>query len=217
MGLAISTGELSSMAQLADAVSSTRERRARRISLRGRIGVLLMFNRSINKFFQNPAPQFGGFLRGSSVLRKFGDTQANPERVLMVIALSDIGNRKHAERVERCCSFAQSAAARWRLIEDEGKSAVERANSHERWNCSLDVGRARTCRDQAKIGLGHSAQGQRVSCRRSIDDCKPHPVSIETRQRPLEFGRVGNPIDAWKRIVAPLFPFRYRPLWIRLD
>src|SRR5215212_10274707 len=181
MGLAIITSELSSMAQLADAVSSTSERRARRMSLRGRIGVLLMFNRSIDKFSKDPAPQFGGFLRGSSVLRKLGDTQANPERVLMVIALSDIGKRKHAERIERCCSFAQSTAPRRRLIEDEGKSSVERANSHERWNCSFDVGRARTCRDQAKIGLGDSAQGQRVVCGRGIDDYKPHSISIKTK------------------------------------
>src|SRR2546430_13702507 len=72
----------------------------------------------------------------------------------MVIALSDIGKRKHAERIERRCSFTQSAAPRGRLIEDEGKSAVEPANSDERWYCSFDVGRARTRRDQAKIGLG---------------------------------------------------------------
>src|SRR5206468_9936338 len=30
-------------------------------------------------------------------------------------------------------------------------------------------------------------------------------------------GRVGDPIDAWIGIFAPLFPFRYRALWIRLD
>ncbi len=88
----------------------------------------------------------------------------------MVIALSDIGKRKHAERIERRCSFTQSAAPRWRLIEDEGKSAVEPANSDERWYCSFDVGRARTRRDQAKIGLGDGAQGQRVVRGGSIDD-----------------------------------------------
>jgi hypothetical protein len=42
----------------------------------------------------------------------------------VVIALSDIGKRKHPERIERRCSFTQAAAPRWRLIEDESKSAV---------------------------------------------------------------------------------------------
>ena len=77
----------------------------------------------------------------------------------MVVALSDIGKRKHAERIERRCSFTQSAAPRWRLIEDKGKSAVEPTNGDERRYRSFDVGRARTHRYQAKIGLGDGAQG----------------------------------------------------------
>src|SRR5258708_39573201 len=111
----------------------------------------------------------------------------------MVIALSDIGKRKHAERIERRCSFTQSAAPRWRLIEDEGKSAVEPANSDERWYCSFDVGRARTRRDQAKIGLGDGAQGQRVVRGGSIDDREPDPLSFEARQRRLEVAGGGAP------------------------
>src|SRR3981081_3799402 len=99
----------------------------------------------------------------------------------MVIALSDIGKRKHAERIERRCSFTQSAAPRWRLIEDEGKSAVEPANSDERWYCSCDVGRARRRGEQAKSGLGEGAQGQRVVRGGSIDDREPDPLSFEAR------------------------------------
>src|SRR5438552_15205116 len=97
----------------------------------------------------------------------------------MVIALSDIGKRKHAERIERSCSFTQSAAPRRRLIEDEGKSAVEPADSDERWYCSFDVGRARTRWDQAKIGFSNGAQGQRVVSGGRIDDREPDPLSLE--------------------------------------
>src|SRR2546421_3545209 len=99
----------------------------------------------------------------------------------MVIALSDIGKRKNAKRIERGRSFTQSAAPRWRLIEHEGKSALEPANSDQRWYCSFDVRRARTCRDQAQIGLGHGAQGQRVVRGGGIDDREPYPLSLEAR------------------------------------
>src|ERR1700745_4363686 len=99
----------------------------------------------------------------------------------MVIALSDIGKRKHSKRMERRCSFTQSAAPRWRLIEDEGKSAVEPADSDDRWYCSFDIGRARTRGDQAKIGVGDGAHGQRVVRRGGIDDREPNPLSFETR------------------------------------
>src|SRR5258708_19329570 len=99
----------------------------------------------------------------------------------MVIALSDIGKCKHAERIERRCSFTQSAAPRWRLIEDKGKSAVEPANSDERWYCSFDVGRARTHRDQAKIGLCDGAPGQRVVPGRRIDEREPDPPPFAPR------------------------------------
>src|SRR5258706_15260210 len=99
----------------------------------------------------------------------------------MVIELPDIENRKHAERNERSCSFTQSAAPRWRLIEDAGKSAVEPANSDERWSCSFDVGRTRTHRDEAKIGLGDGAQGQRVVRGGGIDDREPDPLRFEAR------------------------------------
>src|SRR5204863_6788954 len=123
----------SSTARLAAAVSSTSERRAQRVSLAGRlIRVLLMIKRPLDELFQDPAPQFANFLRGSSPLRKLSHAQSCPTRVLMVVALSDIGKRKHAERIERRCSFTQSAAPRWRLIEDEGKSAVEPTNGDER-------------------------------------------------------------------------------------
>src|SRR5437764_15466352 len=101
----------------------------------------------------------------------------------MVIALSDIGQRKHGQRIERGCSFTQSAAPGWRLIEHEGKSAVEPANSDQRWYCSFDVGRARTRRDQAKIGLGNGAQGERVMGGGGIDDSEPAPLSFEPRYR----------------------------------
>src|SRR5258706_5229789 len=109
----------------------------------------------------------------------------------MVIALPDIGKRKHAERIERRCSFTQSAASRWRLIEDEGKSAVEPANSDERWYCSFDVGRARTHRDQAKIGLGDGAQGQRVVRSGGIDECQAQSPQIQARESPLAIGPGG--------------------------
>src|SRR5437660_11643685 len=91
----------------------------------------------------------------------------------MVIALSDIGKRKHAERIERRCSFTQSAAPRWRLIENEGKSAVEPANSDERRYRSFDVGRARTHRHQAKIGHRDAAHGQRVLRGVGIENPEP--------------------------------------------
>ena len=97
----------------------------------------------------------------------------------MVIALPDIGKREHAERIERRCSFTQSAAPRWRLIEDEGKSAVEPTNSDERRYRSFDVGRARTHRYQAKIGPGDGAHGQRVVRGGGIDDPEPEPLSLE--------------------------------------
>src|SRR5207248_9966896 len=113
----------------------------------------------------------------------------------MVIALYDIGKRNHAERIERRCSFTQAAAPRWRLIEDEGKSAVEPANSDERRYCSFDVGRARTRRDQAKIGLGDGAHGQRVVRGGGIDDRKPDPLSFKADERPFYFGRIGDPND----------------------
>src|SRR5438876_11065274 len=113
----------------------------------------------------------------------------------MVIALSDIGKRKHAERIERRCSFTQSAAPRGRLIEDERKSAVEPSNSDERWYCSFDVGRARTRRDQAKIGLRDGVRGQRIVRGGSIDDRKPDPLSFEADQRPFYLGRIGDPND----------------------
>src|SRR3954464_13542335 len=99
----------------------------------------------------------------------------------MVIALSDIGKRKNAKRIERGRSFTQSAAPRWRLIEDEGKSPVEPANSHQRWYCSFDVGRARTRRDQAKIGLGDGAHGHRVVRGGGIHDREPDPLSFKAR------------------------------------
>src|SRR5947207_1937584 len=99
----------------------------------------------------------------------------------MVIALSDIGKRKNAKRIERGCSLTQSAAPGWRLIEDEGKSTLEPANSDQRWYCSFDVGRARTCRDQAKIGVGDGAQGQLVVRGGGIDDREPYPLSFEPR------------------------------------
>src|SRR5258705_2335925 len=99
----------------------------------------------------------------------------------MVIALPDIGKRKHAERIERRCSFTQSAAPRWRLIEDEGKSAVEPANSDERWYCSFDVGRARTRRDQAKIGLCDGAPGPRGVPVGRIDASGADTLSFQAR------------------------------------
>src|SRR3954453_604614 len=94
------TRNLSSMARLAAAVSSTSERRAGRISLAGLLRVLLMIKRPLGEFSQHPAPQLPGFLRGSSRLRKLGAAQPCPERVLMIIALSNIRKRKHAERIE---------------------------------------------------------------------------------------------------------------------
>src|SRR5436305_4338035 len=97
----------------------------------------------------------------------------------MVVSLSDIGKREHAERIERRCSFTQPAASRRRLIEDEGKSAVEPTNSDERRYRSFDVGRARTHRYQAKIGPGDGAHGQRVVRGGGIDDPEPDPFSLE--------------------------------------
>src|SRR5207237_6105198 len=120
------TNSRSSTARLAAAVSSTSERRAQRVWLaRGLFCVWLMIYRPLDKLFQDPAPQLTNFLRGSSHLCKLGHAQPRPQRVLVVVALSNIRKRKHAERIERSCSFAQTAAPRWRLIEDEGKSAVE--------------------------------------------------------------------------------------------
>src|SRR5215212_1358923 len=99
----------------------------------------------------------------------------------MVIALPDVGQCKHTERIERGRSFTQSAAPSWRLIEHERKSAVEPANSDQRWYGSFDVGRARARRDQAKIGLGDGAQGERVVRGGGIDDREPDPLSFEPR------------------------------------
>src|SRR5213592_57620 len=97
----------------------------------------------------------------------------------MVIALSDIGKRKHAERMERRCSFTQSAAPRWRLIEDEGKSTVEPTNSDECRYRSFDVCRGRTHRYQTKIGPSDGVHGQRVVRGGGIDDREPNPLSLK--------------------------------------
>src|SRR5215472_10744139 len=98
----------------------------------------------------------------------------------MVVALHEIGKRKHAERIERRCRFTQTAATRWCLIEDEGKSPVEPANSDKRRYRSLDIGWARTCRDQAEVGSGDGAHGQRIVRGGGIDDREPDPLSLET-------------------------------------
>src|SRR5215469_4953624 len=125
----------------------------------------------------------------------------------MVIALSDIGKRKHPERIERCCSFTQAAAPRWRLIEDERKSALESANSNQRRYCSFDVGGTRTRRDQAKIGLGDGLCGQHIVRGGSVDDRKPDPLSIKADERPFHFGGIGDPNDPRIGMAASLFPF----------
>src|SRR2546423_15019014 len=111
----------------------------------------------------------------------------------MVIALSDIGKRKHPERIERRCSFTQAAAPRWRLIEDESKSAVEPTNSNQRRYRSFDVGRTRTHRDQAKIGPRDGAHAQCIVRGGGIDDRKPDPLSFKADERPFCFGGVGAP------------------------
>src|SRR5260370_32006062 len=105
----------------------------------------------------------------------------------MVIALSDIGKRKHPERIERRCSFTQAAAPRWRLIEDESKSAVEPTNSNQRRYRSFYVGPTRTHRDQAKIGPPDGGHGQCIVPCVGIDDRKPHPFSFQPAEGPLHF------------------------------
>src|SRR3954452_6972557 len=100
IGLADVTSKPSSRARLAAAGSCTSERLARRMSVAGLFGVFLMIKRPLGEFSQHPAPQLPDLLRGSSRLRKLGDAQACPERVLMIIALSNIRKRKHAERIE---------------------------------------------------------------------------------------------------------------------
>src|SRR5690348_10109428 len=97
----------------------------------------------------------------------------------MVIALSDKGKRKHPERIERSCSLAQTAAPRWRLVEDERKSPFERTNCNQRRYRSFDVGGTRTRRDQAKIGPRDGAHGQCIVRGGGIDDRKPDPLSFE--------------------------------------
>src|SRR5260370_41948249 len=102
----------------------------------------------------------------------------------MVIALSDIGKRKHPERIERRCSFTQAAAPRWRLIEDESKSAVEPTNSYQRRNSRLHVRRTRTPRGPAKIGPRGGAQ-RPCACSGRRDRCpKPNPFCLQTDEPP---------------------------------
>src|SRR5260370_28442127 len=101
----------------------------------------------------------------------------------MVIALSDIGKRKHPERIERRCSFTQAAAPRWRLIEDESKSAVEPTNSNQRRYRSFYVGRTRTHPDQAKIGPRHCAHGHCIFPCGGIDVRKPNPPRLKADKR----------------------------------
>src|ERR1700757_2459624 len=113
-------------ARLASAVSSTSDRRVVRLSL-GRCleDGLLMIRRLPGELFEDPTPQCPNFLRRLARLRKLRDPQSRPQRILMVVAQSDIRKGEHAERVEGCCRLAQPAASRRRLIEDVGKSAIE--------------------------------------------------------------------------------------------
>src|SRR3974390_1394175 len=104
----------------------------------------------------------------------------------MVVALSNVWKCKHSERIERSCSFAQSAASRWGLIENEGKSTVEPANRDERRYRSFDIGRARTHRDQAKIGPGNGAHGQPVVRGGGIDDGEPDPLPLQAGHPPFQ-------------------------------
>jgi hypothetical protein len=60
------------MAPLAAAVSSTSERRAKRVLADRLILVFLMIKRSLDELLPDPAPQLTNFFRGSSFLRKLG-------------------------------------------------------------------------------------------------------------------------------------------------
>src|SRR6185437_6189235 len=152
------TGKPSSRARLAAAVSSTSDRRVGRTSLPdGLARVSLMISYLPVKLLQDPAPELTNLLAGPSTRRELSDAQSCPERVLMVVSLSDEGQREYPKRIERGCSFTQSATSRRRLIEDEGESAVQPPDSDQRRYCSFDVGWARARRDQAKIGVGNGA------------------------------------------------------------
>jgi hypothetical protein len=66
----------------------------------------------------------------------------------MVVALHDRKRKRRARLSDVAASLKRPP--RGVLIEDEGKSPVEPANSDKRRYRSLDIGWARTCRDQAE-------------------------------------------------------------------
>src|SRR5437660_776990 len=130
----------SSTARLTSAVSCTSERRlVRATSAGGLERGLPMIIRLPDKALRDPTPQSHNFLRGFSLRRELGHAQPCPERILVVVTLPNEGERKQAERVERRGSFAQPATPCGRLVEDEGKPAIEPANSDQRRYCGFDI------------------------------------------------------------------------------
>ena len=58
---------------------------------------------------------------GVPVGSELGDTQACSERILVIVALDDVGEREYSQRVERRRGFTEAIAARSRLVEGHGK------------------------------------------------------------------------------------------------
>src|SRR5262245_21895444 len=124
----------------------------------------------------------------------------------MVVALYDVWKCEYAERVECRPGLAQPTAARRRLIEDEGKSAVEPANGDQRWHRCFDVGRAGTRWNDAKVSSTDRSGGQTVVRSSGIDDREPNALGLEARDRLLDLGKIADSIHARIGIGSPRLP-----------
>jgi len=98
----------------------------------------------------------------------------------MSLRLSDLGKRKHASELTTL-QLQSIGAPRWRLIEDEGKSAVEPANSDERRGLQLRCRPGLTAPGSGhkRSALAMAAQGQALFVAAGIDDREPDPLSFE--------------------------------------
>src|ERR1700678_159199 len=121
-------GNFSTPASLANIVaSSAKERRAGRGGSAGRSdrgSFTVVFPHGL----PDPSPKLADLRSGLAVRRELGDAKAGAERILVVDALYDVGERQRAGRMQRQCGLADAAAARRRLVEHEGEWLAEFAN-----------------------------------------------------------------------------------------